>query len=379
MHKINLCGNSECTQCFACQQACPKNCIRPVETEAGFHIPQIDRQACIECGACMKVCHKLNGPELSKPQKAYVAWTTVEQDRRKSSSGGAFSVLARMVLDDGGVVYGATMDAELKVRHIPIEKVSDIPLLQGSKYVQSDLGDTFVQIRENLKLNRKVLFTGTPCQVAALYAYLKSDSPLLLTCDVVCHGVPSQKAFDIYTDRNGLRKNTREIVFRFTEGWGFRMRRKTGDGKFRVIMPRRAYYLRAFSKGLMFAEACYSCPYAREERGSDITIADYWGIGTMAPFKHSVKGGLSMVLATTEKGIRAIEKAKNLYVEERPMQEAVQGNHNLQAPSRRPKGRDSYYEESRQEDLKNLERKYNLAPSVRDYLRLVKQYIVKYL
>ena len=379
MHKINLCGKETCTQCFACQKVCPKGCIDRVETEAGFFIPKIDREACIECGACMKACHKLKEPNLVKPQKAYAAWTTVVKDRRNSSSGGMFSVLARMILDDGGVVYGATMDSDLKVRHISIENASDICLLQGSKYVQSDLGDSFIKVRENLRENRKVLFTGTPCQIAALHAYLKSDTPLLFTCDVVCHGVPSQKAFDIYADRNGLRKNTKEIVFRFTQGWGFRMGRRTSKGNFRIIMPGKAYYLRAFNKGLMFAESCYSCPYASEERGSDITIADYWGIGAMLPFNHSVKGGLSMVLVNTVKGRQMLENGKCLFVEERPVQEAVQGNHNLQAPSRRPEGRDAYYEDSRQMAIKDLERKYKLAPSARDYLRLVKQYIVKFL
>ena len=156
----------------------------------GFRIPRIDHDLCIECGLCVKTCHRLS--PISEPQlplKTLACWTKRDEDRRKSSSGGAFSVLAREVLSKNGVVFGATMDSDLQVKHIYIDKEEDIVKLQGSKYVQSYLGDTYKQVRDALKQNKLVLFTGTPCQVGGLLTFLHIKYDNLLTCDFVCHGV----------------------------------------------------------------------------------------------------------------------------------------------------------------------------------------------
>lgn len=312
MTKIRLCSFDQCTQCHACKSACAKGCITFVESNAGFHIPQIDLNNCVECGACMKVCHKLSPiVEYRKPVQTLACWTKKQRDREHSSSGGAFSVIAKSVLDAGGVVFGASMCEDLKVRHISIEKKEDIVLLQGSKYVQSYLGDTYKKVKETLRNGRKVLFTGTPCQVAGLLTYLHRPYGNLLTCDVVCHGVPSQKAFDIYIDKIGIRDKARNFNFRFTKGWGFQLSmqltsNKYGDSKRILIPPKNAYYLRAFTSGLMFSEACYSCSYAQLRRVSDFTLADYWGLGMMKPFNHPTHKGVSLVLVNNEKAAQFI-------------------------------------------------------------------------
>lgn len=278
-----------------------------VGAKDGFVIPEIDREKCVECGACIKACHRLNPTfEFQKPKHTYACWTKNIADRERSSSGGAFSVIAKRIICQGGIVYGASMCDNLQVKHIGIERNEDIVRLQGSKYLQSYLGDTYKNVRNELKTGRKVLFTGTPCQVAGLLTFLHKSYDNLYTCDVVCHGVPSQKAFDAYIEKIGLKGKCKDFSFRFTKGWGFQLSRQliapTGRGfQSKIISPKNAYYLRAFTKGLMFSEACYSCAYARPERVSDISLADYWGLGMMKPFNHPTHKGISCLLVNRSK------------------------------------------------------------------------------
>ena len=384
MNKIELCDINSCTQCRACENICPKHCISMVSDESGFTVPQIDRNDCIECGACMKSCHKINPiQEYRLPQKTLACWTKRKQDRRNSSSGGAFSVLARKIISEGGIVFGATMTPELKVKHIGIEREEDIIRLQGSKYVQSDMGDCHKKVKNALGSGRKVLFSGTPCQIASIYSYFKKNPENLYTCDVVCHGVPSQKSFDSYIDRIGIRGKCRNFNFRFTEGWGFRLSKQTvapsdcAASEKKLISPTKCYYLKAFTKGLMFDESCYSCPYAKSGRISDFTMADYWGIGVSSPFNHSTTGGISCLLVNTSKGESMLSDCSDLEYEERPLEEAIRGNHNLSHVSERPKGRDTYYRDSLTMPIPTLCKKYGIGPTFRDYLRIIKQAIVQ--
>lgn len=384
MNKIELCDIHSCTQCYACLNACPKDCISMQEAKDGFSLPVIDRDKCVECAACMKACHRLtNGIQYQMPQKTYACWTTNLPDRKRSSSGGAFSILARKVLSEGGVVYGASMCEDLQVRHIAIDSTDDIIHLQGSKYLQSYLGNTYKDVRTQLRSGRKVLFTGTPCQVGGLLTFLRRDYENLITCDVVCHGVPSQKAFDIYIDRIGLRGKCKNFNFRFTEGWGFQLSSqlvaptKDGASNKKLISPKNAYYLRAFTKGLMFCEACYTCAYARPERVSDVTLADYWGLGVMKPFNHPTYQGISLLLVNSDKALSLLNECPDLFFEERPFEEAIKGNHNLSHTSGRPDGRDTYYEDAKTMAIPALSAKYGIKASARDYLRLLKQQINK--
>lgn len=382
--KIELCDIDSCTQCGACVQACPRQCISMKEARDGFRLPSIDTTACIECGRCMRACHKITpGFDFSTPRKNYACWTKSMSDRLNSSSGGAFPALARRVLYHGGVVFGASMCSDLKVRHIAVGDEADLIRIQGSKYVQSDVGRTFIEAKELLDNGTAVLYSGTPCQIAALLTFLPKCYDNLYTVDIVCHGVPSQKSFDIYASRTGIAATSCDFRFRFTEGWGFRLSRQpVASAPDKVpapkrIPPSRAYYLKAFTSGLMFGESCYTCPYARVERVSDITLADYWGLGTMGPFKHPTTHGISCMLVNTDKGERLLTACNNLEREERPLEEAVRGNHNLSHVSQRPAGRDTYCDDAATMPLKQLRRKYRLSPSWRDYLRIIKQAIVK--
>jgi len=359
-----------------------------VEDADGFCTPQIDKSECAECGVCIRACHRMKRTvEYRNPLKTLACWTKINSDRRRSSSGGAFSILARKVLMSGGVVYGATMDKDLKVRHISIESESDIPLLQGSKYVQSFLGDTYIRVRTQLQQGRLVLFTGTPCQVGGLLVFLHKKYENLITSDVVCHGVPSQKAFDVFCEETNLKNTCNRISFRFTEGWGFQIARefespiKDGESKFiaiarKPVRPGDAWYMRAFDKGLMFSEACYKCAYSIPQRVSDFTMADYWGLGAQIPFNHPTYRGVSMLLVNNETAWEFIKTCPDLFYEERTLTEAIQGNRNLSHPSSRPNGRETFLEDMQKMKPQDLVRKYGIKESHRDYIRLLKQWII---
>lgn len=386
MSKVQLCDKTTCTQCMACVSSCPKGCITMVDAGQGFAVPQIDKLKCVECGVCMRSCHQIEkNLERNTPAKTLACWTKIISDRRKSSSGGVFSVLARKVLSQNGVVYGATMDKNLQVHHIGIKCTEDLPRLQGSKYVQSLMGDTFIQVRQHLKDGLLVLFTGTPCQVGGLLTFLHKKYENLITCDVICHGVPSQSAFDAFCKRTHLNGTCEGISFRFTEGWGFQLAREIhstkNEGcnpsqvKRRPICPSKAWYMRAFNKSLMFNEACYTCPYTTIERVSDFTMADYWGLGTKTPFKHPTYQGISMLLVNTSKAVELLKSLPDLYYEERDLQEAIEGNYNLSQSSIRPGEREQFIKDLFDMNKKNLVKQYGLQANIRDYIRLFKQWV----
>lgn len=372
MNKIDLCDLTKCTQCLSCVMKCPRQCIAMETSEAGFSVPSINRQECIECGVCMQVCHQITPVIENKknPSAVYAAWNLDDKIRCLSSSGGVFSAFAEKIIKKGGIVFGAAYIEGLKVKHIGVDTIEGLQQLRGSKYIKSNIGDCYKEVKSNLQKKRLVLFTGSPCQVAGLFSFLKTRYDNLYTCDFVCHGVPSQKAFDIYREKIGLSQSCiKKIGFRDTERWGFKM---SLDG---VSIPLiNTYYLKAFTKGYMFMESCYSCQYATEYRISDITMADFWGLGDRIPFNHSKYKGVSLLLINSEKGERlTFECADSLFLEERTLDEAIQGNYNLSHASLRPIERNTYYEDSIRMSKFRLIRKYRLFPSWRDYLRPLKR------
>lgn len=383
MNSINLCDNNSCTQCHACELMCPKHCISFKEGKDGFSIPVIDRSTCVECGLCVQSCHQLDSERpKTKPVRTYAAWSHDDSVRTTSSSGGVFTEIARYVFTKSGVVFGAVMDDDLKVHHSMAENMDKLIPMRGSKYVQSDLTGTYKAVKDQLKTGRMVLFSGTPCQVGGLYAFLKKKYDNLLTCDLVCHGVPSQKSFNTYCNRVGLTDSkVAEVSFRYTKGWGLQMAyrshsvspSKDGDYKWHNISPRKSYYLRAFTSGLMFNEACYACQYANPERISDFTLADFWGLGAQTPFTHSSQMGVSLLLVNTDKAQQVIDCCPQLFLEERSLEEAVKGNHNLSKCSGRPALRDTYVADAEKMSLKDLFKKYKLQPSWKDYFRPIKR------
>ena len=275
-------------------------------------------------------------------QKSY-AFINYE-DRKISSSGGAFSLFAKWILDQGGIVFGAAMDEYFAVRHIGISSVDDLNKLRGSKYVQSVIGDSYKQVRECLKNEKKVLFTGTGCQVAGLYAFLKGKryEGQLITLDLVCHGVPSQAAFSCYLEKlkkidRSSSRNIDGFRFRKLDSWDYRPAVKFAKSKWHILTLWENAYMNAFFKGIIYRESCYNCSYCNMERIGTCTIADFWGIGKHGvPFSKNVASGVSLVIDNTNlmSKIRS-ELDKTAYIEERTIEEAVTEQVNLKHPMSR--------------------------------------------
>lgn len=365
LSKIN-----ECTGCHACVNACAKGAIKMIEDKEGFLQPHVDSTHCVDCGLCEKSCPivspKKNGNN-STP-RTYAFWH--HEDRTKSSSGGAFSAFARKVISDGGVVYGAAYSPFPIVKHIAIEKVEDLEKLRGSKYMQSDMGDCFKQVKSELLANRKVLFTGTPCQVAGLRAFLRKDYENLLLVDIACHGTPSVKVFASYLEKlnnrlgkaeNGLIKN---FEFRNRDGWGKTSSITIGSSCKRLYGI-DGLYMKAFDKSALFRKSCYHCPFAKIPRIGDCTIADFWGIGCYGDkFNHDVTKGVSLVLVNNEHGSAAFGQLEGCFSEERHLKETLHLNHNLVGPSKLHPLRDEIIEAFLDDtlSLEDIDHRYKIIP-----------------
>lgn len=347
---IHLAEKHICTGCSACANVCKHKAITMHEDEEGFIQPHINQTLCTECGLCVKSCPvKCFKIEISTNKQKQTAYAFISyQDRKISSSGGAFSVFARWLLNQGGIVYGATMDEKLQVYHIGVQKIEDLDKLRGSKYVQSKIGSTYFEAKEWLKKGRKVLFTGTPCQIAGLYSSLngKKYEGLLYTLDLVCHGVPSQGCFDSYIRKLNAKNinwgNVEMFHFRKLDSWSIISSVKFSSTKWKILEQEDNVYMNAFFQKSIFRESCYRCLYSNMNRLGIFTIADYWGIGTNGvPFNKNIASGVSLVIDNEGFIPNIIDELKQFaYIEKRPLEECRLKNKNLNIPSERPLYRD---------------------------------------
>lgn len=310
----------ECSGCTACQAACPKQCITMKADEEGFFYPVIDKSVCVECGLCEKVC-PFDNPryEHTEPQ-AYATYVKDENQRMQSTSGGIFYAIAKWIVEQGGIVYGAAFDECFKLRHIDVDTVEGLQQLRGSKYLQSDLQQTFSEIRQYLKGGRWVYFVGVGCQVAGLKSFLRKEYDTLVTSDLVCHGTPSQQMFDWHLDY--LRQKEKgEIIsysFRDCRGWGVcetyeYVSQTRGKGICRLYSYELSPYLYSFMYAFNYRYSCYNCKFAKVPRQGDITLADYWGVRTFFPRMDTSKG-VSLVLVNSEKGREVWEHVKDTLI-----------------------------------------------------------------
>ena len=322
-----------CTGCFACANGCPKDAITLPENDEGFYFPVIDNEKCINCGLCDKVCPQIAEQPMNKAQKAYCGWATDGKARKKSSSGGMFHLLAKAILAEDGIVYGASFNYEGLLR-LECHSSDEVTLdeLQRSKYVQSHVGLAFRKIKKDLAGGRKVLFCGTPCQAAGLRAFLRRDYENLFLADFVCHGVPSVDLLRKHLDYLGI-KNVSEIVFRpknrawvddFEIYYSKIKSAKPTDVMLRRIPWRFDEYFDIFEKYQNIRQSCRNCSYCNGDRAADITLADFWGVNDYDPKLWSPKG-VSLVLANTSKGIglmSQISESNGCMLREMPMEYA---------------------------------------------------------
>lgn len=326
---------AECCGCNACAEICPKHCIRMVEDAQGFVYPQVDSSVCVECGMCEKVCpFEVANLSLCPSLKAYAAWNKNRQEHLESSSGGAAYVFSSYILDKGGVVYGCTADG-IDVRHIRVENHSELSKLQGSKYVQSNVCGLFKEVKNDLKNGKTVLFIGTPCQVAGLKNYIKYIPEHLYFVDLICHGVPSQRMLYEHIQHVAKGRKIQHVSFR--KGNDYRLSIKADKFNYEVSLwetPYKDLYLKGFFEGMICRPSCSKCPFAYPMRVSDITIGDFWGLQNAELLPKESKDGISLLLPMTDKGLNLIHAVENnLYIYERSVDEAVNGNSQLRHPS----------------------------------------------
>lgn len=349
---IDIKEKDRCCGCFACYNVCPKSAIEMKEDEYGFKYPVIDKEKCINCGLCDKICPILNKAEIKNESQAYACVNKNEEVRLQSSSGGMFSAIAEYILNNNGVVFGAGFDDEFNVKHICIENKAELWKLRTSKYVQSYIGDAYKQAKEFLENKRIVLFTGTPCQIEGLYAFLRKDYENLFTQDFICHGVPSPKVWSKYKDyrKHYDKKNPLRINFRSKAmNWNnFAMEFIYEKNKRYVKIKDEDLFQRAFLNDVCLRDSCYNCSFKKSNRVSNITLADFWGIKKIIPDMYNEKG-VSIMIVNSNKGENILNIIKDSCVmrqlSEEEFAEALKYNKGYLKSANRNSNRERFFEQ----------------------------------
>ena len=310
---INILDKQDCCGCSACIQVCPKQCITMLEDKEGFLYPQVNTYDCIDCHLCEKVCPVLHSGKPRKPLNVYAAKNKDEKIRLQSSSGGVFSSLAEAIINAGGVVFGAKFDEEWKVVHGYTETKDGIADFRGSKYVQSWMGDNFSKVKYFLDNGRKVLFSGTPCQVAGLKRFLRKPYENLLTVDLVCHAVPSPLIYKQYINmcstKLGQKVMSINMRYKQTYGWSHRFSYcfYFENGQKAVDPVWVVNWGKIFFSQMINRPSCHSCKYSNLDRPGDFTIADFWDDKKNRPDLYSCEG-TSLLMVNTNMGLDLINK-----------------------------------------------------------------------
>lgn len=328
---INITDKTKCCGCNACAQICPKHCITMHEDKEGFLYPMVDKSVCIDCGLCNKVCPIINPYEPKQPLEVLAARNKNDEQRLQSSSGGLFILLAKHIIGQNGIVFGARFDKNWEVEHGYAETLDELPPLMRSKYVQSRIGNAYKEAEKFLKQGRRVMFVGTSCQITGLKKYLRKEYDNLLAVDFICHGVPSPGIWRQYLQEIRSKQNeaTKKNIISYPSlksvpvitGINFRGKQHEGytwkkfgfvvnakissnDNQNTVILSEnfsKNLFMKGFLSNLYLRPSCYHCVAKNGACESDLTIADFWGIqnyhpefdddqGTNIVFVHSPKG-----------------------------------------------------------------------------------------
>ena len=358
-----LADRGRCTGCTACAAGCPKDAITMVRDSEGFSYPAVDLNACIHCGRCTAICPILRQREPMPLPAAFAAWNADDQIRRHSTSGGAFTALAEYILEGGGVVYGAALDGKQHLRHVACFRKEDLWRLRGAKYVQSDLGQTFREIREALK-KRPVLFSGTPCQVDGLYRFLGGKPENLTTCDLVCHGVPSPGVWEDMVRSMERRKGKAIQSVRFRDkvtGWkDSHLTLIYGDGTVDSAPLFATEYGRAFGRALFLRPCCHRCAYTNLNRPGDFTLGDFWGLGPDELPEQQTRG-VSLLLVNSPHGSYLFDQLP-LRRQAFPIERAVAGNPRLAFPLAPPPDRAAFFAAYTLKPFEQVRKQYFKVP-----------------
>ena len=349
---INTNNKNDCSGCESCVHYCPQKAIIMKKDENGFLYPFIDKEKCVNCGMCDKVCAYKNKSELNKVLETYAVINKNSKVLEKSSSGGAFYALAKRIIDDEGSVYGSSLFRENKklvIKHIRVSH-DELYRIQGSKYVKSSIAETFDAISKDLNDGKKVLFSGTPCQIDSMKRYLKINripTSNIYFVDIICHGVPSLDFFRSYISFIEKKRNLKieNFIFRDkTNGWdlkgkaiGYKNRKKVSID----IYNNTSSYYHYFLTGMIYRQNCYTCKYAQKDRAGDITLGDFWGIEKEYPELlienegiFDIKKGISCVLVNTTKGKELLTSVRDkLNIEKVDYEKIYKHNKQLTEPS----------------------------------------------
>jgi len=339
----------DCCGCGACLTVCPQYAITMAPDAEDFAFPVIDSSICIECGLCIRTCAFQNVPVTAdEPLATYAAINKDQTALRSSSSGGVFAALASLTFERGGVVVGCAFNSDMEPEHVCIDSPADMKRLQGSKYVQSDVKNTYAEAQEYLQEGRCVLYTGTPCQIAGLKSSLGKDYDTLVTVDLICHGVPSAAFFKGYIKQLEGELKGKVVDFKFrdkSKGRGLMGKvvcERDGVLQEKLIAPpTSSYYYSYFLNGDIYRESCYYCKYAGGNRQGDVTMGDYWGIEKAHP-EIDTRNGVSVLLVNSEKGRALVpELSKLLSLTESTFDQARAQNGQLNRPTARSDQREA--------------------------------------
>lgn len=348
-----------CSGCTACMNICPKKAIEMIEDEEGFKYPRIDKSKCINCKACIKICPNVKKDMSNSIKETYGVKHKNDKERMTSRSGGVFIALSDYILDLKGVVYGAVLNKDFTVSHSRAENKEERDKFKGSKYIQSDMGNVIEDIKEDLRNNRKVLFSGTACQVAGVKSCISEKyQDNLYTCDLICHGVPSKKIFLEFL------KYIEDTTGKKIKGFNFRDKKFGWESHYETIIFEdntqisTQYFRNLFYGHNILRPACYECNYANTHRPADITIADFWGIENIAPEFLDEKG-VSLTIINNEKGKEWFEKVKtDLDVIKCNVEDCIKCTYTLNQPTPKPNTREEFWEEYKKREFKYIIEKY---------------------
>jgi coenzyme F420-reducing hydrogenase beta subunit len=366
---IKIEDKSKCCGCTACYSICPKNAIFMQEDEEGFKYPVVDREKCINCNLCEKVCpykNEYTSKKILKEILTFGGWINDEEIRKNSTSGGIFTAISEKILDNGGLVCGAIYDNSLNVKHTIVDNLNDLKKINGSKYVQSDMGDNFKKIKEYLNNKKDVLFSGTPCQIAGLNLYLGKEYDNLYTCDIVCHGVPSPKVFNKYKNELEIKNNSKLLEINFRNkitGWkNYSFSAKFENSEEYIQKASNNEYMKAFLNDIDLRKSCPTCKFAKLPRYSDFTLGDFWGVSKYYSELDEFDKGTSLILVYTEKGKRLLEES-NVFIKQCDLKKSIKYNPSILKHNKANKNREKFLKNIDEKNIEELLKLYEVKNS----------------